>query len=271
MNTNSISLCCPAKVNLGLFIKGKRPDGYHEIETIFLKVPDLYDTLSVQLSDNPECQIRITEDLPFKNSFEIADLERNNIIKRVWEGMQSWNKTPFLGVNVQLVKRIPLGAGLGGGSSNAYSMFDALKKLYQIQETEEFWDFERHFLASLGADVPAFGFQTPVLATGIGTTLQPIQLTIPGKITIFPQHFHSDTKSAYQNLDLTNCTTTHSLSELVNLPVNTWQQNIINDFEVSVFERFPKLHEAKEALLAQDFLYVSMSGSGSALFAIESY
>lgn len=264
-----ISLRCPAKVNLGLFIKGKRPDGYHELETIFLKVPTLYDDLTVQLSSKPGFQIAVALELPFVDSANSVHLTHNNIMGRVFDGLKYWNSTGYPGVYVILTKRIPMGAGLGGGSSNAFSMFLALKKLYKIEDTPDFRMFEQSFLASLGADVPAFRLSDGVFATGTGIVLQPIKLTIPGEIIVFPQPVHSNTKTAYQNLDLTTCNSDRSLLELIKLPFSQWQNNLTNDFEPSVFRQFPSLQFAKNKLLSDGFDYVSMSGSGSALFAIK--
>lgn len=245
-----------AKINLGLFIKGKRPDGYHLLETLMYPLPQLYDELQINIS---------TGDVSLElKGIEIeGDIESNLCIK-AYRLLQ----TPFPDLppmHICLKKNIPAGAGLGGGSSDAASTLLGINQLGKLGlSIEELAKIG----AKLGADVPFFLYNKPMLATGIGTDLQEFDIDLPYRIELITPAIHSSTVAAYKALDYTKCDTTRNLAEILSLPVDTWQKYLENDLEVPVFQLYPALQEIKDALYAQGAVYAAMSGSGSAVFGL---
>ena len=149
-----------AKINLGLLIKGKRSDGYHLLETVFLPVPALHDDL--QMSESASLGLQIT-------GMDLIGDWQDNLCIKAYQLLK--NEYPHLpNVQIHLHKRIPAGAGLGGGSSDAASTLLGLKTLFDLPIPLEALS---NLAASLGADVPFFLYNSPMLAQGIGTDLQP--------------------------------------------------------------------------------------------------
>lgn len=246
-----------AKVNLGLNIKGRRSDGYHEIETIFLPAP-LSDELKLTEAQDLSFPQLSIEGIPLDGSTD------NNLCVRAWKLLKA--ECPELpAVRMFLKKNIPAGAGLGGGSSDAAFTLKALCEMFELKVNS---DTLFQMALSLGADVPFFLSNQPMLATGIGEILSPLDFELPGRIVLSLPPVFSDTKLAYQNLNYAECHTDINLKECVSRPVEVWNECIFNDFEPSVFRRFPELVQAKEELYNSGAVYASMSGSGSALFGI---
>lgn len=248
---------CHAKINLGLFIKGKRLDGYHEIETLMVPVYSLYDTLKVEkISQNyfEFVQKGITIDVPLQE----------NLIYKVWV----FFKKQFgieNGIKVELDKKIPAGAGLGGGSSNAAQMIMILNEMYELHLKS---DILHGIARTLGADVPFFLINQPVIARGIGDEFEAIDISLPYEIQIITPPFHSDTKKAYQSLNLKECSTHKDLKTILLGDRTAWKSHLVNDFEKPIFKKFPELQSIKEGLYEAGAFYASMTGSGSAIYGL---
>ncbi len=250
-----------AKINLGLRVLHKRPDGYHEIETIFQQI-DLFDTL--QFSSRRQ-GIHLSCDSP--------DLptDKGNLVYRAAELLQRQCKT-MVGCKIYLQKKIPMGAGLGGGSSDAAATLKALNQLWSLNMSQ---DQLQQLASQLGADVPFFIRGGSALAKGRGEILQPISLpTDYYGVLIYP-NISISTKWVYENgtFDLTNTIKNskfYSLSSFIHEPME-WQEHLNNDLQPIVFNRFPFLHSILQQLKEEGAFYTSMSGSGSSLFGLFAY
>lgn len=245
-----------AKINLGLFIKRRRPDGYHELETLLVPYPSLADELWLE----PQAQ---------GCTFELAGLPlagdpNDNLCVRAYHALQTY--IPSLpGVHIRLQKHIPAGAGLGGGSADAAYVLRGLNQLFELGLSPETLS---PIAARLGADVPFFLYDAPMMATGTGTELRPFPLTIPGEIRVFPQPIHSSTIAAYKALDANHCDPDRNLGNVLMAAPHTWPSDLTNDLETPVFEMYPVLAQKKAELYAAGATYAAMSGSGSAMFGI---
>lgn len=251
----SITLYPNAKVNLGLHIEGRRPDGYHELQTIFLPAP-LQDTLVVELLESsalPEIEIK---GIPLNGNVQ------DNLCIRAWQYLK--DRLPDIpAVRIYLEKNIPAGAGLGGGSSDAAFTLKAIQSLLNLQVSDTVL---ADIALKLGADVPFFLHNKPMLAKGIGELLTEMEIELPGTIRLITSDIFSDTREAYQGLKYDFCHSGTDLAASVKAPAETWKNNIFNDFEPSVFVRYPLLAEIKQQLYSDGAVYASMSGSGSAVY-----
>lgn len=253
----SITIQPNAKINLGLFIKGRRPDGYHELETVF------YPLL---LAD----ELTLTESPATAPSIEVLGIDlpgdpNQNLCIRAWHAIGTIVQE-LPAVHIHLQKQIPAGAGLGGGSSDAARTLVGLNELFELGLSKE----QLHQLAvPLGADVSFFLENRPMLATGIGEVLEPIEIDLNGyRLEWVLSDIHSDTALAYKGLDLTKCDPARSLKARISQPIETWRDTVSNDFETGVFARYPDLAAIKQSLYDRGAVYASMSGSGSALYGI---
>jgi 4-diphosphocytidyl-2-C-methyl-D-erythritol kinase len=247
-----------AKINLGLLITGKRQDGYHTLETIFAPI-NWYDT--IEFSDSDTISMSCSNiDLP---------VDDNNLCIKAARSLQHFASLRK-GVAMKLQKQVPFGAGLGGGSSDAATVLRVLNKLWQVNASPT----ELHALAvKLGADVPYFlAMKGLAYARGIGDELDDLGLTLPYYIvTVFPEE-HIATVWAYKNFyprfermipDLKKLVTALCISgKKEGLPA------FENDFEPAVFDHFPAVRQIKSALLEAGSIFASLSGSGSAVFAL---
>lgn len=243
-----------AKINLGLNVVAKRSDGYHDIETIFVPVPGLYDVLEVVFSE--------------RNGFSLygAPLDcpaDDNLCMKACRRMQEKYGLPPVWIN--LFKKIPTGAGFGGGSSDAAFTLKALNMLFDLKLPEKELATEA---AALGSDCPFFIYNRPMFATGRGEVLEDID--IPAlenlEIKVWPQREFVSTAQAYAGIIPGRPEI--ALKDAVTKPVSHWKEVIFNDFERSVFERYPNLGKVKEELYSQGAVYASMTGSGSALYSL---
>ncbi len=242
-----------AKINLGLNITGKRPDGYHNLETVFFPYP-LYDILEIQEKQSGLSSLEITGlDLP---------VTPDNLCLRAYNLLKARFAIPE--VHIHLHKQIPFGAGLGGGSSDAACLLKMLVEKFQLPISE--LELEA-MAASLGADCPLFIRNSICYADGIGTNLSPYSLDLSAySIVLVKPDLHISTAEAYSRVEPRQ--PERNLQELLRLPVQEWKFHVKNDFEDSVFELYPAIRELKLALYALGAVYVSMSGSGSTVFAI---
>lgn len=242
------------KINLGLNVVARRPDGYHNLETLFVPIP-LCDEL--EMVEAPEFSFS-QEGLPLDN------IPEDNLCVRAYRLMQSEFPKHMHPVRMRLEKRIPFGAGLGGGSSDAAHVLTGLRTLFSIPATDQ----QLQVLAArLGADCPFFIQNRPAYATGIGEQLTPIDLDLsPYRLMLVKPDDFVSTREAYSGI--TPRPSQHDLREAIKAPILEWKHLIRNDFEASVFPHHPSIARLKEALYAQGALYASMTGSGAALFAL---
>ena len=245
------------KINLGLHVVGKRSDGYHDLETLFLPVYDLCDTLTIEESDTMQMQ---------QDGLVLDNAPEDNLCVKAWSLLHK--EFGIARVHIILKKNIPFGAGLGGGSSDAAFTLRMLNEMFSLGLSED--DLERR-ATQLGADCAFFIKNRPAYATGIGDVLEPIELDLSGyRITIeIPSGEHVSTKEAYAGLnrDLFG-TKRPDLREAIKRPIEEWRDLIVNDFETSIFPAHPAIADLKEEMYRRGALYASMTGSGAAVFGI---
>jgi len=247
------------KINIGLRVISKREDGYHNLETIFYPIHDLYDVLMVSQSEHFSFeQTGIVVNCPMED----------NLIIKCYRRMQA--HYPQIGnVSIRFEKRIPFGAGLGGGSSDAAHMAIALNEIFELGLTREQLAAE---VAPLGADCAFFIYNTPCLAEGIGERLTPIPFSLSGfRLMMFKPDIHVSTREAYAGIRLSG--DQPSLARLVRTGITPialvkHADIIYNDFELTVFPVHPELAEIKRRLLEAGAFYAAMSGSGSTVYAL---
>ena len=240
-----------AKINIGLNVVSKRTDGYHNLETIFYPV-HLSDALEMVLSDKTELTI---------SGLEIAGDPSENLVLKAYHLLKKeFGLSP---IKFHLHKVIPFGAGLGGGSADAAFTLKMLNESFNLGLSS---DTLENYAAKLGADCAFFIQNKPAFATGIGNQFQSVNFHLSDyHIVILKPDIYVNTKDAYQNI--IPKIPAFQLTELVKLPLTEWKNLVVNDFEKSVFLRFPQLKELKELLYNLGATYVSMSGSGSAFYA----
>ncbi len=245
-----------AKINLGLNIVEKRPDGYHNLETVFYPI-NLQDALEVT---------RLEGDEEFRLSVSGTPIEgepENNLVIKAYRLLKE-DFPDIPGVDIHMYKHIPTGAGLGGGSADAAFMIKLLNEKFKLNLSIE--QMEK-YAARIGADCAFFIQNKPVFATGIGNILESIPLSLKGYylVLVKPDIFVS-TKDAYANI--TPKVPEHSLKDVIRMPIETWRATMKNDFEDSVFLKFPEIAAIKDKLYDMGAVYAAMSGSGSSVFGI---
>ena len=251
------------KINLGLHVVGKRPDGYHNLETIFLPVTDLCDELEIT-EQSPTSGCAAHAPSMIQDGITLDNVPEDNLCMKAWRLLHEEFGIPA--VNIRLKKGIPFGAGLGGGSSDAAFTLKMLNEMFSLHLNDT--DLERR-AAMLGADCAFFIQNRAAYATGIGDQLENIEIRnskFEVKIEI-PEGEHVSTKEAYGGLrrDLFG-TPRPDLREAVRRPIEEWCRLIVNDFENSVFPAHPAIAALKEEMYRRGALYASMTGSGAAVF-----
>ncbi len=238
------------KINLGLHVLEKRSDGFHNLETVMVEIP-------------------WTDEIEFHEStvdtLEIEGLEivgNDNLVTRALKIGRKQSSIPPLAI--KLKKNIPMGAGLGGGSSNAAQFYRELAKIYF--PTRTITELEND-ISSIGSDCAFFIKGGIQLCTGRGEILQPLELNLNGyHIVVINPGIHSSTAEAFSKI------IPHrgriSIQEIVKLPIEAWKNRLENDFEKSLFPIYPELEKIKTQLYDQGAIYSSMTGSGSTLFGI---
>lgn len=249
-----------AKINLGLNVVEKRPDGYHNLQTVFYPIP-IMDALEITpMSDGfpsaVDCDLKVT-------NITIDGDEQRNLVVRAYQLLkQDFPQLPR--VHAHLWKGIPTQAGMGGGSSDCAYMIRMLNETFELRLTNKQM---QQYAASLGADCAFFIESRPCYAEGIGEQIQPIALDLSGwHIGVVRPDIPVPTKEAFSRLHphypALNC------REVVMQPVETWREQLSNDFEESVFALHPEIGAVKEQLYQMGATYAAMSGSGSALFGL---
>lgn len=245
-----------AKINLGLNITEKRPDGYHNLETIFYPIP-LEDALEAcPRKEGPGCYSLSQSGLSIE-----GDAENNLVVKAYKLLDETYHLPP---VDIYLHKHIPSGAGLGGGSADAAFMLKLLNRMYRLNLTD---DQLEAYAARLGADCAFFVRNQPTYAEGIGNIFSPVELSLTGwqLLLVKPDIFVS-TRDAFARIRPRH--PERNLRDLINQPVESWKDSIINDFEESVFPQFPAIGAIKTELYHLGAVYASMSGSGSSVYGL---
>lgn len=251
--TDTLHLESPAKVNLTLEILKKREDGYHEVRTILQKI-SLHDTLLVSLKKGEEISI-ITDnpDLPTGKENLVYRAAQRILKKSDYKG----------GVRVEIKKKIPLGAGLGGGSSNAAMTLKALNQLLGLDLSEkELMEMG----VGIGADVPFFFLEGAAIGSGIGERLEKIGLPVLWYVLIYP-NFEVSTRWAYQNFVLTKSQFHINLHKFTRTPADI-SRGLRNDLEGVVSKEYPQIGIMKKMLRSAGALGALMTGSGPTVFGI---
>lgn len=251
-----------AKINLGLNIVSKRPDGYHNLETVFYPIP-LTDALEIKYMDEKfpsesPCDLKITGN-------DIDCNEEDNLVIKAYQLLAADFQLPR--VHTHLVKRIPTQAGLGGGSSDAAYMIRLLDERFRLNIGIP--EMER-YAAKLGADCAFFITAEPSYAEGIGDVLMPVD--VPGAglggyyLAVVKPSVAVSTRDAYAAI--VPKTPAKCCRNIVRQPIETWKDELVNDFEAPIFAMHPELAAIKQSLYDAGAVYAAMSGSGSALFGI---
>ena len=240
------------KINLGLSILGKRPDGYHNLESVLYPVPW-----------NDLIEIVPSDEFSFSSSgLTIDGSSEDNLCVKAYRLVKDSYELPS--VKIHLHKVIPFGAGLGGGSSDAVAVIKLISSLFKLEipESEMF-----SMAGKLGSDCPFFVNNKPAFATGTGMELHPVDIDLKGYyLAIIKPKGNVSTSEAYGNIKIYS--SSGSVLQAVNQPVEKWNGLLMNDFESSIFMNQPELGEIKENLYKSGAQYAAMTGSGSALFGI---
>lgn len=241
-----------AKINIGLLVTEKRPDGFHNLETIFYPIR-MHDILEVVESDEFKFSL---------SGIDVAGDPEDNLVVKAYRLIKNDFQIPA--VQVHLHKNIPSGAGLGGGSSDAASMLLTLNELFNLNiSREQLMDYA----LQLGSDCPFFIQEKPVFATGRGEIMQEVIVELKEYFLILvkPQ-VHVSTALAYQNIVPQRARL--SLKGLIGFSVGKWKGNILNHFEKYVFQAYPEVEKIKKVLYEQGAAFALMSGSGSAVYGL---
>ncbi len=248
-----------AKINIGLRVVERRKDGYHNLETVFYPI-QLMDALEV----NTPAAGTGGQDYELKvNGAILGGTPEDNLVVRAFRLLQR-DFPQVRPVSIFLYKHIPTGAGLGGGSSDAAFMLKALNERFGLGLSS---DALMGYAARIGADCAFFVQDEPVLAEGIGNVFSPISLSLAGKtLVLVKPDVCVSTKDAYRAVVPRR--PEQSLRELLARPMEEWKDCVVNDFEASVFPKYPEIAAIKDRLYDLGAVYASMSGSGSAVYGI---
>lgn len=244
-----------AKINLGLNITSRRPDGYHILSTAMIPTgwKDILEIVPAQGTQPTLTVTGRTVDCPMES----------NLVMKAYRAMQ--RIAPIPPVDIYLHKIIPDGAGLGGGSADAAFTLKALDRMFSLGLTDSQL---ADIAATLGADCPFFIYNRPMIADGIGTDLSAVDIPdLQGHtLLIVKPGIHISTARAYAGV--TPCPTAQDLRLTLSLPVAEWRGALKNDFEDSLRSEFPEIERIKQTLYANGAAYASLSGSGSAVYGI---
>ncbi len=284
------------KINLGLHVLRKREDGYHDLETLFVPYHGIYDVLEIISGDDYSQTLGVIAGYDRKCVAQAISPDGKLMITIARKEGVDWDplkdltaKAYFLlaedfklpPVKIFLEKLSPVGAGLGGGSADAAFALQMLSQLFGLNLPAATL---AGYAARLGSDCPFFIYNTPMMGTGRGEVLTPFDLdSIVGpeyeiRVTV-PQGISVSTADAYRGIVPREAAAPAqaagharpdraSLADILRTPVTAWKDSLINDFEATVFAKYPALEAIKNNLYKEGAVYASMSGSGSALFAI---
>lgn len=243
-----------AKINIGLNIVAKRPDGYHNLETVFYPI-NLCDSLSIEKSSSGKTTLSVDGIRP---EGDVKD----NLVMQAYRMLEREFHLPA--VEMLLTKHIPSQAGLGGGSSDAAFTLKALDRLFGLNLSKKTLET---YASRLGADCPFFINNKPVFAEGTGNVFTPFDFSLKGyTLLLVKPDIHISTKEAFGKV--TPLATSRKLTELLTEPMSSWKESVRNDFENSVFPNHPLLADIKSQLYRLGAAYASMSGSGSSIYGL---
>ena len=269
------------KINLGLHVLRKREDGYHDLETLFVPYHGISDTLEIVAGD--DYSTTINQLYPDRASLVQAVSEDGKLMITIfrkegvdWDPLKDLTAKAYFilaqdfklpPVKIVLQKTSPVGAGLGGGSADAAFALQMLSHLFGLNLPAATL---AGYAARLGSDCPFFIYNTPMMGTGRGEVLTPFDLdSIIGPEyeirVIVPEGIQVSTADAYRGIvPRSSC----PLADILRLPIDQWKDTLVNDFEATVFAKYPALEALKNDIYKKGAVYASMSGSGSALFGI---
>ena len=249
-----------AKINLGLNVVGRRPDGYHNLETVFYPV-QIKDALELTMMNtrfpsDVDCDIKVT-------NLSVEGDEQRNLVVRAYQLLkQDFPQMPR--IHAHLWKGIPTQAGMGGGSSDCAYTIRLLNEMFTLGLSDEQMI---SYAARLGADCPFFILSQPAYAEGIGERLQPVSLDLSRYyIGVVRPDIPVPTREAFALVKPRK--PAKCCREVVSQPVGTWRDELVNDFEQSVFALHPEIGAIKQQLYDLGAVYAAMSGSGSAVFGL---
>lgn len=244
------------KINIGLHVTEKRSDGFHNIETLLVPAgwEDILEVIAGEKTSG-EPEIRCT-------GIRVSGTRDMNLCIRAYKLLA--NDFQMSDVRLHLHKIIPIGAGLGGGSSDAAHTLLLLNKIFKLAlEDNQLEEYAKN----LGSDCAFFIKNRPVYATGKGDVFEPVKLKLKNVYCVIVKpKVHVSTPLAYSWIKPVKRKTT--LGELIQLPLNDWKDAIENDFEKPVFEKYPAIKNIKARLYKLGAIYASMSGSGSAVYGL---
>lgn len=243
-----------AKINLGLFVTEKRIDGFHNLETVFFPI-GVHDVIEFIVSDSTPTHLK-------SQGIVVPGDQSDNLILQAYQLLARDFALPAL--EFGLIKNIPIGAGLGGGSSDAARVLCMLNDKFDLHIDQKKLV---HYASQLGSDCAFFILNQPSFATGRGEVLTPIDLSLKGYyLLLIHPGIHVSTKDAFAKIKPKN--PSFDLRELITLPIQDWKNCVYNDFEESVFEIHHEIRNIKNQLYHMGAIYASMSGSGSAVYGI---
>jgi len=246
-----------AKINLGLNIIRKRPDGFHNLETVFYPVP-VYDALEVVKNDETNEEISISF-----SGIRVNGKPEDNLCVKAWRLLKK--DIPQLpAIKSHLHKTIVAGGGLGGGSADGAFMLKLLNQKFDLGlSNEQLLDYA----LQLGSDCPFFIINEPCFATGRGEFLEPISIDLSAyKFVIANPGIHVSTIEVFSLLKPS--LPSKSIRELIRQPVETWTTELKNDCEEPVFKKYPAIENVKSKLYGWGAVYASMTGTGSSVYGI---
>ena len=243
-----------AKINIGLYVTSRRPDGYHNLETLFYPI-ELRDILEIVPAQGSESSLTVT-------GIAVDGDPEQNLVMRAYRLLQKEYNVPA--VDIYLHKVIPFGAGLGGGSADAAYALVMLRDMFNLPLSD---DELAQRASRLGADCPFFIYNRPLIATGIGDCFTSTDFSLKGlHIVLVKPSIAVSTAEAYAHVTPQNPQT--PLADGLSQPIEQWRECVSNDFEKSVFPAHPRIAAIKQRLYDMGAVYASMSGSGSSVFGI---
>lgn len=250
-------ICFPnCKINIGLYITNRRTDGYHDLETVFYPIKQLHDALEVTKTEYTS-QLLLHGD-------SIEGRKENNLVWKAYQLVKEEFPAKVPELDIQLLKAIPMGAGMGGGSADGAFMLKLLNDYCRVELSN---DVLAELALRLGSDCPFFIYNTPQFATGRGEQMQPLRIDLSGySIQLICPELHISTAEAFSML--TPRKPLFDLRRLPELPVTHWKDKVHNDFEDPIFMQHPELAAIKRQLYEQGAVYAAMSGSGSTIYGI---
>lgn len=248
-----------AKINIGLEILNKRSDDYHNLNTVFYSLHNLYDELIFERND--EQKVNIQSNIPELNG-------KDNLIYTAIRKIERKVKKK-IGVNINLKKNIPMGAGLGGGSSDAACTINAIDQLYELGLSYN----EKLILAqAVGSDVPFFLQGGAAIGRSRGESLTFFEYEIPHQIVVVSPNIHVSTPAAYGELDRDstprNMVDYKMILDKAKDNPSLMRSMVFNEFEKPIFAKYPEIKEIKQKLYEQGAIFSLMSGSGSSVFGM---